>query len=39
MFVPGKPFQLGLMYISKAGALLGEVPYTLVYAPDLAHKH
>jgi len=42
VFVPGKPFQPSLMFVSKAGAYLNEAPLrcsTLGCAPSLTHQH
>ena len=42
MFIIGKPFQLSLIFVRKAGAYPSETPLscsTLRYAPGLAPKH
>jgi hypothetical protein len=42
VFVPGNPFQYGLMFVGKAGANPSEAPFrcsTLGWAPGLTHKH
>jgi hypothetical protein len=42
MFVPGKPFQPSVMFVSKTGSYPSEVPFkcsTLGLAPGLTHKH
>jgi hypothetical protein len=42
VFVPGRPFWLSLMFVSKVRAYLSETPFscsTLREAPGLTHKH
>jgi len=42
VFVPGKPFQLSLVFARKAGPYPSDTTFrgsTLAQAPGLAHKH
>ncbi len=36
VFVPGKPFQLSLVFVGNAGAYLSETPFR---CSGLTHKH